>query len=127
MRNGTKVKVYLNLHKTRAMGRPIYSVLVKTPKGWRLGGHRSRVRLKDVSFVVSETGRQRVISEQAKNVHAFVCGTLDNSVIKGDVAVSYNPYLYGHFYARETGAPVKRAKKAFLGKRGASISGGWVS
>ena len=86
------VKVYWNLH------RKCFSVqqdgLVKA--------HLNRVYLHDVQFKVSESGRQRVIKEQRKNVHAFAIGIMDGNVEsaiwdKDPVKVSYNPYKYSTF------------------------------
>lgn len=60
------VHVYKNLHKG------CFSV--------RQGGivkcHAKSVYLENAKFVVSEKGRQRVIKEQRKNVHAYVKGTV---------------------------------------------------
>lgn len=84
-----RVKVYFNLHKKT------WSILHMTPKGWRLWGHSPRVILSDVRWKVSEAGRQRVLRERRKNVHAFAIGTLmDNeNAPEGDFKpVRYNPY-----------------------------------
>lgn len=59
-------------------------------------------------FKVSESGRQRVIREQRKNVHAFAWGyypEFDEENIKAQmdfdkeklIKVTYNPYKYGCF------------------------------
>ena len=40
--------------------------------------HNTEFFLKDVEFKVSQAGRNRVLKEQRKNVHAFVCGTPDD-------------------------------------------------
>lgn len=42
----------------------------------RVIGHATKVLLSDVKFSVSEAGRQRVLREGSKNVHAFAVGTL---------------------------------------------------
>lgn len=66
-----KVFVYFNLHKK------LFSIkaLEGSNKG-RVIAHSSSVSLKDASCKVSEAGRQRVIKEKRKNVHAGVVGTL---------------------------------------------------
>lgn len=59
-----------------------------------------RFTARDVSFKVNELGRQRVIKEQQKNVHAYaVCGEYKNSIGKVDNAdvITYNPYTAAHF------------------------------
>lgn len=70
-----KVRIYFNLH------RRLWSVqsYVKG-KGWRVIGHAREVYLSDVTFKVSEAGRQRVIREKRKNVHAYAIGTLEYTI-----------------------------------------------
>ena len=100
------VKVYWNLH------RKCFSVqqdgLVKA--------HLNRVYLHSVEFKVSEAGRQRVIKEQRKNVHAFAVGTMVDAYAVGTmegkvdlwslnpVKVSYNPYKSGTFVTGDGGS-----------------------
>lgn len=66
-----RVFVYYNLHKK------CWSIkaLSGNQKG-RVVAHADAVELKDCEFKVSEAGRQRVIREKRKNVHAGVAGTL---------------------------------------------------
>lgn len=60
--------------------------------------HLSDFVLKDVTFKVSEAGRQRVIREKRKNVHAGVVGNLIDECIMSDaVSVTYNPYKNSTF------------------------------
>jgi hypothetical protein len=91
------VRVYFNLHKK------VYSVqkYVKG-KGWRLSHHTNEVYLTNVSFKVYENGRQKVLKEKQKNVHAFVLGELSESVGEYTHNVTYNPYLYDSFVVRDT-------------------------
>ena len=91
------VKVYWNLHHK------CFSVqqdgLVKA--------HLNRVYLHDVEFRVSESGRQRVIREQRKNVHAYAVGTMEGKVdlwSLNPVKVSYNPYKSGTFVTKDGGS-----------------------
>lgn len=63
--------------------------------------HQDHFTARSVKFRVLESGRQRVIQEQRKNVHAFVIA--DSYSVKQkpkvDTAmkVSYNPYTQQHF------------------------------
>ena len=66
-----KAFVYYNLHKHRLS----VKALSGSQKG-RVVAHAVRVVLHDCEFRVSEAGRQRVIREKRKNVHAGVVGTL---------------------------------------------------
>lgn len=111
-----RVFMYWNLHKhcwsLKAMNGPM--------KG-RVVAHAAAVELADCDFKVSEAGRQRVIREQRKNVHAGVVGDLltfqpafpevPDSLRRihnvslswpavddaEGVPVTYNPYRVGHF------------------------------
>ena len=86
--------------------------------------HAEFVTLENPSFTVREKGRQWVIANKEKIVHAFVNGSLvtigDNSSFKGrqpqfgnklwkivrdGVKVKYNPYRFGYFFV-EDGQPV---------------------
>lgn len=88
---GQKVLVYKNLHNG------LYSLMC--PKSRRVLAHGTDFRLTDCHFRVSEAGRQRVIKEQRKNVHAFVLGILTDSEQLGRVRipVKYNPYVSKEF------------------------------
>jgi hypothetical protein len=107
-----KVFVYYNLH------RKCFSV--KTLEGefkGRVIAHASYVSLHDCRFKVSEAGRQRVLREKRKNVHAGVVGNLGTIVFPGEKdsfnringtygiilenphrQVKYNPYKLDKFY-----------------------------
>ena len=66
--------------------------------------HAKVVRLEDVEFKVSKTGRNRTLRERRKNVHAGLQGTLlwwgDKSPLNPDhdnnsmTKVTYNPYIH---------------------------------
>jgi hypothetical protein len=66
-----QARVYFNLH------RKLWSVQLRNERGgWYVAYHARAVRLENVRWKVSEAGRQRVIREQRKNVHAYACGDL---------------------------------------------------
>lgn len=83
--------------------------------------HANRIYLRDVQFVVHEKGRQKVIAERKKNVHAFVIGTLCTAAdIRGvtghlsddslNYAVAYyNPYKCERFIDKDTSIPLDKA------------------
>lgn len=105
----TKVAVYKNLHNGK------YSIQCREGKLYgKVIAHADRVHLRDVDFVVRENGRQKVIREKKKNVHAFVVGKLNglggvsyrHDVKFDDIGfpstmfadrVQYNPYVYDSF------------------------------
>lgn len=105
---GTKVKVYFNLHTH------LFSV-----KDYETGlvlAHGNDILLEDVQFKVSEAGRQRVLREQKKNVHAYVIGYYVGSV-KVETESEwftpyYNPYKVKHFMV--DGQEISKAEYAWL-------------
>lgn len=105
-----RVAVYFNLH------RRLFSVkALEGPDKGRVIAHRDFVTLTDVTFRVREGGRQRVIREGRKNVHAFVIGTLGYSAEawQAPAAVRYNPYRSGTF-VDVLDEPVRSARVATL-------------
>jgi hypothetical protein len=82
--------------------------------------HTQSVTLKDVTFIVSEKGRQRVIKNKRKNVHAVIRGTLleGTGLVMQVESVTYNPYLYSTFVFKNTKSPIRTSDYAFiLGKQ----------
>lgn len=108
-----KVKVYFNLH------RHLFSVvaLEGASKG-RVIAHRSLLRLANARFKVSEAGRQRVLREKRKNVHAFVvgelCETWVDPVTFTTREATYNPYLYSTFVFKDSKEPIFSASCVWL-------------
>ena len=92
-----RVDVYLNLHKTRQENKKIYSL--KNKRTNRVENHLSGgFFIKNASFVVSKSGRERVIKSRSKNVHAFVRGELAFGLLPSKESIAYyNPYLYESF------------------------------
>jgi hypothetical protein len=117
-----KVFVYFNLH------RKVFSIkALEGPSKGRVIGHAHTVALRDVTAKVSQAGRERVLREQKKNVHAGMVGELDATrgidyhnlttpldhwaQVSADMtdaldvdlkpgqgeAVTYNPYKYDSF------------------------------
>ena len=84
-----RVRVYWNLHKN------IWSIMKKG----KVIGHRDTILLKDVRFIVSQAGRNRVLKEKKKNVHAFAEGiVIDNYEYNRLDQITYNPYKFPYFY-----------------------------
>ena len=125
------VDIYRNLHRDtwsirdRATGRVI--------------GHADSVLVENATFIVQPAGRERVLREGRKNVHAFVRGTIadstkyswDSDVSIGglsietpcNVRVKYNPYQAGHFVRVDTSDKVTSAPVVVLDTLGAWIGG----
>lgn len=109
-----KVFVYRNLHKN------CWSIkqdgLVKA--------HSESVHLKDCDFIVSQAGRDRVLKEKRKNVHAGIKGILtyhnsDSSIRQNEnkKEVTYNPYKYNSFVDKATGMKVAEANMVVMEPR----------
>lgn len=113
---GEQVRVYRNLH------RACWSVQVRVPgKGWRVAFHAANVVLGSARFTVNETGRQKVLRERKKNVHAFVVGALVSCSWPRVTAhfmrpVTYNPFKAPTFVVASTfpAVPVTEAGGAWL-------------
>ena len=91
-----KVRVYFNLHKK------LLSVQTKVNGSWKVINHVFSINLTDVKFKVSESGRQRVLLEKRKNVHAFIEGVeAEERVDETAHHVTYNPYKYERFTTGE--------------------------
>lgn len=90
-----KVFVYFNLHKK------VWSVkaLEGEFKG-RVIRHTTSFTVTDCKFKVSEAGRQRVLRDKRKNVHAGIVGQWagECEALPEWDAVSYNPYTGRTFY-----------------------------
>lgn len=116
---GQSVRVYRNL---RCKLSPLYSVQIYYHGvGYRLVGHTRELLLKDVAFSVSQSGRQRVIAQQSKNVHAYVEGVLiSHWTHPGGLGqrVSYNPYASPFFRALDTHEPIWKADYAIINHAG---------
>ena len=118
-----RVMVYFNLTRK--------CLSVKALEGERKGrviAHADSVELVNVTFKVSQAGRQRVLREKRKNVHAGVVGTMTNvpanySTIHIAEAlytpVKYNPYRFDSFVTAVNETPVTTAKRAIV----ASVNG----
>lgn len=99
---------YWNLHKKcwslKTGGKPVR--------------HAWSLTLFDVEFRVWEGGRQRVLRERKKSVHAFAVGThlgvAEPDLLEGFVRLSYNPYRGPHFVVRGTDEAIYRARWAML-------------
>jgi hypothetical protein len=127
------VDVYFNLHKH------VWSIrAAEGPQKGKVVAHAETVTLRDATFKVSEAGRQRVLHEQRKNVHAVVrgallwhgttaeCDALGRQTFWADVygvdmmdcdPITYNPYKYKTFVAKSDESPVEQARFVHMSDR----------
>jgi len=110
-----KVFVYFNLHKK------CFSVKALTGdnKG-KVVAHTNDIELLAPRFKVSEAGRQRVLREKRKNVHAGVVGWYYPDIMTckfhedyDTINVRYNPYVYSSF-VDDNEKPIYTAATAHL-------------
>lgn len=92
-----------------------------------------QVLLADVQFVVRESGRQRMIAEQRKNVHAYAVGRLVDHVHPHDTRdlqrldgrpLTYDAYRDASFVDADDGSAVWQADSVLLHERGVTYAGG---
>ena len=88
--------------------------------------HVHAIVLQDVKWTVSQAGRQRVLRDKQKNVHAFAVGRITRRLITPRAEwVHYNPYLDTHFNVVRDGRPWlvhKSAAAIFDLRRGMSMA-----
>ncbi len=101
-----KVFIYYNIRKKTWS----IKALEGSSKG-RVIGHSNQLSIHNATFKVSQAGRNRVLAEKRKNVHAGVVGDL--RIYEGDysTSISYNPYKSGYFYNVETNEPLTGSKR----------------
>ena len=112
-----RVQVYYNLHK---------KCLSVRHKG-KVIEHAQEVTLTDARFHVQQAGRERVLKQKRKNVHAYVSGKLKETfwftqapkyIWTAKQHVTYNPYKYKSFVNKKTLKPVASAEVVHIsGKR----------
>lgn len=96
-------RIYRNLHKN------CFSVqsYIKDKKGYRVVDRGSDIILESCTFKVYESGRQKVLREKKKNVHAYI---LAESYSKKHIDINsdfireiyYNPYDFDCFVYKDT-------------------------
>jgi len=108
-----KVAVYYNLHKHT------FSLQSRNKEDYgKVIGHTEHVILKNANYVVRKGGRDKVLQEKKKNVHAFVIGELVEAIDTRmlERKVSYNPYKAKSFYEVDTGDVIASSGYAILRK-----------
>ena len=106
------VRIYFNL-RTKTL-----SLQTKVNGQWKVTAHPFTAYLKNVKFKVSEAGRQRVLKQRRKNVHAWVTGELIDSLPKNNDkfdSARYNPYELEKF--QSGGKYIDKADYAILNGR----------
>jgi hypothetical protein len=109
--------VYYNLHRHLFSAKNAKTGLVDREK------YSSSIKMSNCTFKVSEAGRQRVLREQRKNVHAGVLGEIEaidldacdlDDLLPNLTQLTYNPYKYHTFVEKSSELPVKSAETVYL-------------
>jgi hypothetical protein len=107
---------YYNLHKH------VFSL--KNTKTQKVEHYSESVIMVDCTLKVSEKGRQRVLKEKRKNVHAGVVGQLIgldladfNFNLNDFIELTYNPYIYDSFVVKSDKSRVEKASLVILHKK----------
>lgn len=104
---GERVRVYRNLHNGRISVRAAEGVIY----------HAFNIILSDVKFQVWKSGREKVLREKKKNVHAFAVGTIKSFDVEGSfngTFVGYNPYKYDYFFIKNSEQRIDSAGSALV-------------
>ena len=105
-----KVEVYRNLHKN------CWSI--RDNKTGKVIQHVNDVHIKNATLVVRKAGREKVLREKRKNVHAFVRGTIESCSSWHTEQIAYNPYKYDSFVLVESTEPIFDAEHVYLNNKG---------
>lgn len=109
-----RVEVYRNLHNGLMSVRECHGIVLT---------HEREVFVRNANFVVQPAGREKVIRERRKNVHAFVRGELHGfhrgmllgfDDWQGWSKATYNPYKSATFFDKDTGDAVHSASKVVI-------------
>ena len=106
------VFVYYNLHK--------HTWSIRDTRTGLVIGHSDTVLLADAQGKVSQAGRERVLRDKRKNVHAGITGTLVHTGVEGyfpGLEVTYNPYKYATFVHRDTETVYNGSQFAYMAHR----------
>lgn len=97
---------------------------IRSEKIKRVIDRRKKLILKNVKFKVSKAGRERVLREKRKNVHAGVLGEFCNEYFPWKTRkktligqVFYNPYIADYFYL-ENGEKIEKADIVIMNESG---------
>jgi hypothetical protein len=115
------VRVYLNLHK------PNHFSIVDHKTGLVIG-YSEHVTLSNCTFYIRESGRQRVIKNKRKEVHAYIIGnfiTAEYNLPNDQITeIYYNPYITETFIIKVSQQPIYQADLVYCHNRKVFIISG---
>lgn len=125
-RNRSNPRYKLDLNRPVKIYRNLSSKCYSIQQDNLVKAHVHAIVLQDVQWTVSQAGRQRVLRDKQKNVHAFAVGRITRRLISPRTEwVHYNPYLDTHFNVVRDGRPWlvhKSAAAHFDVRRGMALA-----
>jgi hypothetical protein len=119
----TNFKIYKHAPMSKKAGHNIYSLRDKI----KVIDHLDYICLSNCEFYVNQRGRQRVLAETVKNVHAYIkAESYDTAGILPTLAfrVVYDPFKYDHFMVMDLDGnlqPIHKSDKVFCTKVGVYV------
>lgn len=109
----SRYKVYRNLNNS------LFSILAVEGKfKGKVVGHAKCVEMNNVTFIISESSRQRAVKEKTRNVHAFAVGHLTGFESHYSVdtlqQITYNPFFLDSFVFVSNSNKVSRVDQLIL-------------
>ena len=114
-----RFRIYRNIHTKK------WSIQEKVGGKWKVTHKLHIFAANNCTFKVYEKGRQRVLREKKKNVHALV---LCEDIIFANIGdfpldifpkIEYSPYLADHFSCK--GEKIEKAETVYFDKTGAYL------
>ncbi len=110
LEKGQRIQVYRNLRKN--------NFSIRDLKTRRVIAYGTDIILSNIRMYVQKGGRERVIREKWKNIHAFVSGTYEGvnyvDLTQDWEVIYYNPYTTETFINKTTGKAIFSANGAYL-------------
>ena len=107
---GQQVEVYRNLNKGRVFS-------IRDRKTGLVVAIGDKFKVENVTCVVREGGRQRVIREKRKNVHSFLKATFTGGCefdLDDCQELYYDPYTLDSFVNKDTGKKISNIDVAYF-------------
>ena len=108
------VHVYKNLNREKQGLKDCWSVKTKVDGKWKVIAYVESITLKVSCFKVRQGGRERVLKERQKNVHAWIEGTVEPLNTALDRHITYIPYKGATFFDCTTGEELSADNTQFV-------------
>jgi len=125
-KNPNQVLNYIDTSKPVYCYRNLHKKCISVRQNGIVKCHTSEILLEDATFIVNQKGRERVVREKAKNVHAFIKGRFVTEDACGDFSLErnvpqngwkeayYNPYKTDSWLGGDSMNKLEKAKFAWI-------------